>query len=322
MRKPLLIRGQWGLGDNIYARPFIRALAAQRDLYLETPWPELFEDLPVRFVLAERPPKLRTQLRNIAMQPASRWSRPPAGAETVQIGYWSADLRRQGIFATLAAQFARLGAEPAPLDLPPLPSLPLAHIGVDARPLAVVRPVTVRREWCNEARNPRPEYVAAVARELSATHRVVAIADLEQGEEWALPPLPPAEIGLLAGQLPVRALLALIKSADVAVGGVGWIVPAAVALGARAFIVLGGHGAHNAPDKILEPRMGDLSRIGFAKPQRYCQCTDMRHACDKTIADLMEQWCRFAARTRLHCASALAAAALPGGPSLALASTP
>jgi hypothetical protein len=80
----------------------------------------------------------------------------------------------------------------------------------------------------------------------------------------------------------------------VVVGGVGWIVPACVALGTPAFIVLGGNGGMNAPDKIIDTRM-DGSRIGFATPKEYCRCLDMRHLCEKQIPDLERQWRRWSA---------------------------
>src|SRR5262245_9263081 len=51
---PLLVRGMWGLGDNCYARPFVRAAAEKYDVWLETPWPELYEDIELRFVRGTR----------------------------------------------------------------------------------------------------------------------------------------------------------------------------------------------------------------------------------------------------------------------------
>ena len=106
-----------------------------------------------------------------------------------------------------------------------------------------------------------------MAAELMATHTVVAVADLEPGQEWVVGELPPAHHHFLFGELAVRELLALVRDADIVVGGVGWIVPAGFALKTKTFVVLGGHGGHNAPEKITDPRL-DLSRIGFAIPER------------------------------------------------------
>jgi hypothetical protein len=283
----------WGLGDNIYSRPFVRAAAAQYEVWLETPWPELYEDLDIRFVRGRR--RLRTQLRNIARQPPDRWSRPPWMQElTISYG---GSLTTMSIIVALERKWASLqiGFDPALFDLPdmgPAPSVPPG-----TRPIAVVRPVTVRTEWRNQARNPRPKYVAALAAELMTTHTVVAVADLEAGQEWAVGELPPAHCYFVRGELNVRELLALVRTADVVIGGVGWIVPAGIALRSKTFVVLGGHGGHNAPEKVTDPRL-DLSRIGFAMPEAFCRCTNMLHDCEKRIADPIGQFRRWSSSFR------------------------
>jgi hypothetical protein len=282
----------WGLGDNIYSRPFVRAAAAQYEVWLETPWPELYGDLDIRFVLGKR--RLRTQLKNMARQRPERWSRPLPMRE-VKVSY-GGDLRTASIVHALERKWSALqvGFDPALFDVPdmgPTPSLP-RH-----RPIAVVRPVTVRAEWRNQARNPRPEYVAALAAELMTTHTVIAVADLAAGQEWAVGEMPPAHQYLVRGELNVRELLALVREADVVIGGVGWIVPAGMALRSRTFVILGGHGGHNAPEKITDPRL-DLSRIGFAMPEAFCRCTNMLHDCDKRIADPIGQFRRWSSSFR------------------------
>src|SRR5215467_8128712 len=77
-KRPLLIQGQWGLGDNIYARPFVKKLCEHREVYLDTPWPEIYEDLPVKFIL--KPRRLRTQMKNVDRQPETRWAPLPCSS--------------------------------------------------------------------------------------------------------------------------------------------------------------------------------------------------------------------------------------------------
>jgi ADP-heptose:LPS heptosyltransferase len=283
--KPVLVRGMWGLGDNIYSRPFVRAAAAQYELHLETPWPELYADLDIKFVRGAR--KLRTQQKNMARQSLDVWSQPPQMKE-IKISYF--DLAQRSIIRSLECRWAMLSVkfDPALLGLPELGPSPI----VSDKPIAVVRPVTVRSEWRNEARNPQPEYIAMLAEHLMATHTVVAVADLAPGEEWLVGDLPPAHWHLVNGELSVRELLALVRDADIVVGGVGWIVPAGLALKVKTFVVLGGHGGHNAPEKITDPRL-DLSRIGFAIPEKFCRCTNMLHACEKRIRDPLAQFSRW-----------------------------
>jgi hypothetical protein len=267
-KRPILIRGLWGLGDNIFQRPFVRA------------------DLDIKFVRGKR--KLRTQQKNIVRQSDDRWSLPLSMRE-IKVGY-GGEVAMISIINALERRWHALKVkfDPALFDLPDMGPAPVTS----DRPIVVIRPVTVRSEWRNEARNPRPEYLAEIAEQLMVTHTVVAVADLVPGQEWAVGELPPAHRYFIHGELAVRELLALARDADVLLGGVGWIVPAGLALKVKTFVVLGGHGGHNAPAKITDPRL-DLSRIGFATPERFCRCTNMLHNCEKTIANPVGQFHRW-----------------------------
>ena len=156
--------------------------------------------------------------------------------------------------------------------------------------MAVVRPVTVRTEWCNRARNPMPDYLAWIAERLMATHHVLLLADLEAGVEDLVGELPPHHTALLHGELSAMQAIELVRKADVVVGGVGWIVPASLACGTKAVIVLGGNGACNAPERITDPCVPGLDRLRFIRPDSLCGCHRMDHLCNKTISNLPAQW--------------------------------
>ena len=293
--KSLFLKGPWGLGDSIYVRPFIAAQAAQRDVYLETPWPELYADVPVRLVRGVR--QLRTQMRNLARQQGQRWYRPPQDAETVALGYGVLELVRSNVAAAMERKLPRINSTPPVWDLPDMGRCPFDTGGA---PLAIVRPVMRRVEWDNEARNPFPEYVHEIAGDLKRRgFAVVVICDIKHNYEWVDGgTLPPHNVALTRGELSVRQLLAAIRDAAVVVGPVGWILPAAIALNTRAFIILGGNGGMNAPERLIDRRMS-AARIGFAFPENFCQCTDMRHRCDKRIPDLGQQWRHWIRMVRL-----------------------
>lgn len=284
MRPSVVVQGMKGLGDNIYERAFIKRLAANsaHDVYVETPWPELFEDLRVRFLHAGT--GLRTQAANLARQGADRWSpRPARVARTIRVSYGAPCLRQGSIVQAMEACFR---VAPAEWDLPAFPAF------VRDRPVAMVRPVTERTEWHNSARNPLPQYVAQVAADLMHDYHVVSVADVAGGAEWLVGEPPPAHERFHAGELRVRELLGLVASAAVVVGGVGWIVPAAIAARTPAFVIHGGHGGHNARERITDARM-DLSHVAFAEPDHFCRCDQMRHPCAKTNSHLAEQWAAF-----------------------------
>lgn len=284
--RSLHIRGMHGLGDNIMQRPFIRAAAEDHQVFLETPWPELYADLP-NVLPVRANSNLRTQAKN---EKASKvvWHKPYG--RRIRMHYGPQDLVRSNIWRALNKHLP-LGGHPFQLDLPPLP---VPDIDTQGKPLAIIRPVTARTEWLNLARNPIPAYVNAIAAELSLTHYVVCLADLQDDQEWLEGPMPFCDLALIRGELTTLEALALVAEADVVVGGVGWIVPAALAARRRAFIVLGGMGAHNAPERLTDQEWVDNSHIGWAIPDHYCLCDQKTHNCDKRITDIDRQfleWC-------------------------------
>lgn len=266
-----------GLGDCIYQRAFLRQMPGR--VWLETPWPELYRDMPN--VRCMRPATdLRTQAKNIARQ--TRWVSPPPGQSNRSIRYGSA-----GIFHGMRQCF---GVQPGALDLPDFGPSPVPGLYV------VVRPVTVRQEWRADTRNPLPEYIAKAAAEMHRRgYRVVSVADLAPEQEWAIEPLPPADIRYHAGELNVEQLLALLQHAAAVIGGIGWIVPASIASGVPAWIVCGGQGGYNAPELITDRRMS-LNNITFAVPDNFCRCTEKQHTCDKRIADYDQRFAEWADR--------------------------
>lgn len=285
-KRPLMIQGMYGLGDNIFQRAFVRALVPRHNVYLATSWPEIYHDLPVQFVKAST--SLRTQAKNIRRQHPTRWVAAPCQPQ-IYVRYGHEALARGSIVSSMQQCF---GTPPAGWDLPAFPRM------VRDKPIALVRPVTVRSEWSNPARNPLPQYIAEIADDLMRDYHVISVADLVEYQEWLDGPPPPAHEQFHHGELDVTKLLGLLQSAAVVVGGVGWIVPACIAAGVPLFCVLGGHGAHNAPEKITDPRM-DLTHVSFARPDRFCLCANMRHACDKRNSRLEYQWRFFRAAQSL-----------------------
>jgi hypothetical protein len=291
MLRPLIIRAPYGLGDGIYVRPVVRDQALRRDVWIDTPWPELYEDLGVRFIQPET--ELRTQSAQIKRQLPSRWSAPPPIADSATLYYNTEVLANGTVYQAMADRMPAVGNPQ--WDLPDLGPCPF---DTDDAPLALVRPVVRRTEWDNVSRNPYPEYVNMIADDLKLRgYAVVVVCDLSPGQEWIVGDMPPHSLALTNGELSTRQLLAAVRHASIVVGGVGWIVPACIATKTPCFVVLGGNGAANAPEKIIDERM-DARHIGFAVPENYCRCNDMRHACDKKIPDLALQWNRWLATMR------------------------
>ncbi len=273
----LYISGMMGLGDNLYQRPIVRELSRSRGVYLETPWPQLYADLPnVRPVRGST--LLRTQAKN-ARRPWA-WHTAPRHLQRRRWHY-------AGHTGTIVDALCRSARVNGRLDFtgPPVATW-------HGTPYVVVKPSTIRREWRADAREPDPRYLARAAAALRSDYRVISIGDIDGDAEWALDPLPPADETYHRGELPVESLLALVANASAIVGGVGWLVPAAASYGVPMFLVFGGWGNANGPQRIFDPRM-PTARIHCAMPDAFCMCDNKFHECDKTIASFDEQVERF-----------------------------
>jgi hypothetical protein len=281
LREPLVLDGMLGLGDNLYQRPVLRELVKARPVYLSTSWPQLYRDLPIRFIKPTT--RLRTQSKNLQRWHA--WSSLP-GIIDRRRWHYTFD-HGDTILESLCKG---VGLKAPALDMSGPPMKP-----VHREPYIVVRPATVRTEWRAESRNPRPEYIAQAVDALRGRYRVVSVADLTPGAEWALEPLPHADERFHRGELDIEQLLALVAGAAAVVGGVGWLVPAAIAYRVPMLLLFGGWGMHNRPERIFDPRL-DVSRIHCVLPDRHCLCSSAAHACDKTISNLDAHLERFALR--------------------------
>lgn len=264
----MIIQSMKGLGDNILQRAFVKATS--QTVYLDTPWPELYSDLPnVHFTKPST--MLRTQHKNICRQ-RIQWESIPIGHAMKRISYGN-----QGMFHGMRQAF---GFDPAKMDLPDF-----GQSKYD-KPYVVVRPVTVRSEWMAAARNPLSKYVTQAAESARKSgYIVVSVADLQSGREWA-DELPPADVEFNHGELDTTQLLNLTQNAAALIGGIGWIVPAAMAQNKKALVICGGQGGYNHPDRITDK--SQPHSITFAMPDNFCMCKQREHSCDKTISNIQE----------------------------------
>lgn len=279
-REPLFIQAMQGLGDTLFERAVLReALKVRADIYIETSWPQLMRGLPVKCV---RPTtRLRTQQKNIDR--STHWHTLPGLVDARRWHY----AHRMGV-TILQALLDDLGLKADTIDFSGPPVAP-----VDREPYIVVRPCTNRLEWQALARNPRPEYLCRAVDALRSRYRIVSVADICPPYEEAIGPLPYADERFHRGELHVEQLLALVAGAAAVIGGVGWLVPAAVAYSVSMLLLFGGWGMHHGPQRIFDARM-DTSRIHQVLPDRFCMCSQRDHDCDKRIADLDGHIERFA----------------------------
>lgn len=273
-----------GMGDNIYQRAFLKTLSRDAICTLDTPWPEIYEDLSnVYFDPCST--NLRTQKKNVK--------------RTDYCGRRSADITHrlrvsnlgqlryldQGIMKGLQERFR---CEPEPIDLPSFkPSERITHIL--SKKYAIIRPITIRTEWHSAARNPLPEYLAqAIAILKEQGYTTVSIADVDGVNEMFVGEKPDCDIEYNAGELNIREILCLIEHAALVVGGIGWAVPACYAYRTKSVFIGGGWGTYNHPDR-LKPGY-DVPEVSFLLPDNFCMCRKSDHDCDKTISNFNKKF--------------------------------
>lgn len=271
----LRVEGMQGLGDNLHQRAVIRQLAQSQEVWLETPWPQVYHDLPVRCV--PRQTRLRTQQKN-ERRGGFFSGRVPVGADRRRIWYTHDSIRRHGGF--LAAMCADAGVEKGDFSLP----IPQAwHDQADAwikrwkpsRPMMLYRPLVERTEWNGcKARNPDATAYAALARSVRERFFCVSIADLVPGIEWAVSDPIGADVECHRGQLTFEAMAALASRAGLVWASPGFALILAQAVRAPLVAVFGGH---EAP-RFYDHGYGENLFIG-----RGCECFSKSHACEKTI---------------------------------------
>jgi len=275
-----------GIGDSLYVRPIIKRLVADgHSLWLETALPEAFADLDVKFVKCE--PRFRTQSKSYAQTKVKLTSLPKVIDKVVQPFYRADEFLKEGVMGVFEHEFGYVPhSQPLVFDLPPLPPHGLA---LPSKPLAVIRPNTIRKEWQVPARNCHPKYLYDHATLLMTSgYHVVTIADTEPFAEWLEQPEPDAHVRLTQGELSIWQTLSLIKDAALVVGSPGFVLPAAVSAHVPLFLMFGGRGGYDCPELLLDKRM-DLTKVVSCLPVEFCRCKQRMHDCNKVVREPREQ---------------------------------
>lgn len=285
--RPLHIKGQFGFGDAIYSRPFVKkALTVYGDVFLETCWPEVFSDLNLNFVRPQT--TLRTQARNVEKQ-TGVYVEAPNDAQSIQLRYRPNDIARYGLMGSLRASAPWMAAyDKLHLDLPTY------HMDISGRrkPVAIIRPVTVRKEWNASARNCDPTYIQHTIHELNDRgFETILLHDVDGENETFVGDKPVGAHGEMIGP-PTEALISNCQHADLLVGPVGWIVPFGYASKVPTLVVHGGMASRNAP-VYLSPDFHPHNYVVHITPDKYS--SSERGEPDKTISNFERKLADFLA---------------------------
>jgi SAM-dependent methyltransferase len=289
----LVIRTMEGMGDNLWSRPHVLALArTHRRLQLVTPWPQCYADFAEDYAIEFARPTTRLRTQNENVRHWRDW-KPVERQPEFRLAYSPDEIRAgRNHHDSLEASARRWlnGTGVSPLDiairLPPTweeRAEELIHAWSKINgPVVLIRPPTVRREWENPARNCDPAALQQLIDQLRPDHTLVGIASLADGAEWLASPPRGLHVERYRGEIPVETLLGLAGRAWM-LGANGFMVPMALAARGYAYVLFGGNFGYNSPENLFHPAY-DLSRIGWSVPDRPCRgCVNPRHECSKRI---------------------------------------
>jgi hypothetical protein len=282
-----------GFGDNIYHIPFVHQLAKRGEVFMFTPFPELFQ-FPNVFCFP-RDMSLKTQVENSRNNTLYCKDRHPSGHE-IHLCYGQNLKRGRTVMQTFE--------EAIPLDewffeFTPKPSIRAQEIkdraNAAGKKLCVVRLPSVRQEWFCTSRNGEMEGFQACIDHLKDTHYIVAVGDIGNREEYdGVCPTGVHEHCDRRGPdyLPLWDMVYLLTLSDLVLSIQCNILPLCQILRKRAFFIYGGY----VPHALLNDQR--FYQVGYVEPDPFCFCVDNRHSCnkhiprDKLISRLEETLCQ------------------------------
>lgn len=258
-------------------RPFVRKIAQTQDVWLTSPWPDLYRDEP-RVHLVRYKGSLRTQRKNADRQ-AARYGPPHKSAKRA-VPTYSQDIlaRRRSVVRSLEVHFGLSFEQGLFRWEPPAEAKERAAEIIAGRQVCLYRLPTLRSEWLCRSRNPDREVMRWLFQKAMETHHVIAIADLLPKQEWLDVEEEEWPEAYLHGEIDYAVIAALMQQADIVLAPVGFTLPMGLAVGARLLTVFGGH----APSDWLTEGLDRTSYVPLA-PLSFCFCNQMDHNCGKGI---------------------------------------
>lgn len=292
----VLVKTFEGIGDNIYTLGFVKVLAESNQVYIKTPLPAIYKDVPnIKFVKFDEG-TYRTQQKSL-INDSTKYSPLPKNIyKTYTPQYAGKELLENSIVGSFYKQFDIPYHIPIEWKLPSFES----ELGnflskiPKGRKIAIIRPATIRKEWLVSTRNANSNYIAWCCKILNeAGYYTIAIADLKNGEEWLADNIDvPAQLKLYKGELGIYGTLELFKHAEIVVAGSGFALPASVSSNTNLFLILGGRLLYDGISKTLHPSM-NLNKVAWAIPDLPCKCALNEHNCTKTISTLDSDFFNF-----------------------------
>lgn len=287
IKPPLLLHGMHGLGDNLHQRAIVRELLPNYEVWLTTPWPQLYWDLPELHLRARESAMCWMAKNEIRLREMYDTGPPPAHAGELRCAYPPAQVQAAGSVLGAMARGCGVGVGDFRLPVAPqwnakadallwalAPRKPLMIY----RPPVAIAPVNCRPALAKVARNPDLAAYHALVSAIRERFYVISVADLMLGQEWLVGPQLEVDAAFHHGELDVETLAALTARAALVFCSPGFMTVLAQAVGTPMVCVFGGFEAQAsfAPGARFSPWLP-------IEPKVPCACWDYQCKHDKTI---------------------------------------
>ena len=233
----ILFHSYFGLGDNVYMRPFVLgALKKYSTVDIKTPFPDfLYSGTPVRCLKPQT--ELKTQKEYIE-KTKFPWKLPLGGYnKKLKLNYSAGFHKGQNILETLQEQ-SGIVPESFQFDIPQPYKAKAKRLVKTNKPICFLRLPTIRKEWVASSRNAPMQYFQYVINQLKDTHYIVSCLDLRNGAEWLDGELPTGiDLCLHNAELDVNGMLGLMAISDCLIGIQSNLIPLSCALQKPCFII-------------------------------------------------------------------------------------
>lgn len=259
----MIIRTNFGLGDNIYLRPVLKWMPPT-EIYLETPWPQVFLDLPKVKFLRPNNLILRTQKENVKR--GFEWQQIGSYLPDFTVKY---DLKKGNIIQNYID--ALLGFNPSWLDnsifiKQEWISKARLFVNTDRR-ICIIRPNTIRKEWQCPARNPHTKYLQRFINYYKDQFYIISIANLSKDHEEYDGVLEGVDLELTKG-IDIEMFMGLFAIADMIVTSPSFWSALGIAMDKNMVIVYGAHYSHW---NLNDPRC-KTTKVTFVQPYPFDCC--------------------------------------------------
>ncbi len=279
-----ILDSYFGFGDNIYHIPFVHKLAQQGEVFIYTPFPELFQ-FPNVYCLKPTT-NLKLQLKNMTNNGLySRSSGHKPRGQKIRFNYgegFKKDL-------TIMQSFEKV----IPLEddfffeFTPKPSIKAEEVINKAKKkhkkLCVMRLPSVRKEWANYNRAPLMEYFQICIDYIRQDYYIVTIGDIGNREEFT--GIEPSGIDEKRDRHHINHLgiwdaIDLISKSDLVISMPCNILPICQLLRKKSFFIYGGY----VPHAMCNDER--FYQVGYVEPEPFCFCIrngQDSHKCNKEI---------------------------------------